>query len=66
VLDKVLDKVLGIWTPLDNKPEMMGMGRKLARLYGLPEHGQTDISSLLGVRCESPIPDAHPRPLAGL
>jgi hypothetical protein len=37
---------------------MMGIGGKLGRLYGLPEHGQTDISSLLGVRCESLIPDA--------
>jgi hypothetical protein len=26
-----------------------------ARLYGLPEPGQTDISSLLGVRRESAI-----------
>jgi hypothetical protein len=46
---------------------MMGIGRKSAHLYGLPEHGQTDISSWLGVRCESLIPDAHPRPfLSGL
>src|SRR5664280_2368372 len=37
---------------------MMGMGRKLWHLYGLPEHGQTDISSWLGVRCESLIPEA--------
>src|SRR5216683_5987483 len=37
---------------------MMGIGRKLAHLYGLPEHGQTDISTWLGVRCESLIPDA--------
>jgi cytochrome c len=37
---------------------MMGMGRKPAHLYGLPEHGQTDISSWLGVRCESLIPEA--------
>jgi len=29
--------------PVDNKPEMMGIGRKLSHLYGLPEHGQTDI-----------------------
>jgi hypothetical protein len=41
---------------------MMGIGRKLVHLYGLPEHGQTDISSLPRVRCESLIPDAHPRP----
>src|SRR5271168_3042164 len=34
--------------PVDNKPEMMGIGLKLAHLYGLPEHGQTDISSWLG------------------
>ena len=41
----------------------MGIGRKSARLYGLPERGQTDISiALLGVRCESLIPEAHPRP----
>ena len=52
-----------VWTRLDKRPEMMGMGRKPAHLYGLPEHGQTDISSWLGVRCESLIPDAHPRPL---
>ena len=31
----------------------MGMGGKSGRLYGLPEPGQTDISSSLGVRCES-------------
>jgi cytochrome c len=37
---------------------MMGMGRKLLHVYGLPEHGQTDISSWLGVRCESLIPEA--------
>jgi hypothetical protein len=30
----------------------------------LPEHGQTDISSWLRVRCESLIPDAHPRPFS--
>jgi hypothetical protein len=29
--------------PVDNKPEMMGIGRKPMHLYGLPEHGQTDI-----------------------
>jgi cytochrome c len=28
----------------------------------LPERGQTDISTLLGVQRESLIPDAHPRP----
>jgi hypothetical protein len=33
-------------------------------LYGLPERGQTDISSLLRVRCESLIPDAYPRPFS--
>jgi cytochrome c len=33
---------------------MMGMGRKLAHLYGLPEHGQTDISTWLGVRFSRP------------
>jgi hypothetical protein len=26
----------------------MGIGRKPMHLYGLPEHGQTDISSWLG------------------
>jgi cytochrome c len=41
---------------------MMGIGGKSARLYGLPEPGQTDISTLLRVRRESLIPDAHPRP----
>jgi hypothetical protein len=45
---------------------MMGMGQNLAHLYGLPEHGQTDISSWLGVRCESLIPDAIRGRLAGL
>ena len=40
-----------------NRPEMMGIGRKSAPLYGLPEHGQTDISPDW-VRCESLIPDA--------
>jgi hypothetical protein len=34
----------------------MGIGRKFGRLYGLPERGQTDISSLLKVQCESLIP----------
>jgi hypothetical protein len=33
---------------------MAGIGRKFGRLYGLPERGQTDISSLLKVQCESP------------
>ena len=33
----------GHGTPVDNRPEMMGIGRKSAHLYGLPEHGQTDI-----------------------
>ena len=41
--------------------------RKPGHLYGLPEHGQTDISSLARVRCESLIPGVIPRPfLAGL
>ena len=40
----------------------MGIGGKSARLYGLPEPGQTDISTLLRVRRERLIPDAHPRP----
>src|SRR6202022_4911484 len=46
-----------VGTRLITKPKMMGMGRKLAHLYGLPEHGQTDISTWLGVRGESLIPD---------
>jgi hypothetical protein len=37
---------------------MTGIGRKFGRLYGLPERGQTDISSLLKVQCESLIPAA--------
>jgi cytochrome c len=40
----------------------MGIGGKSGRLYGLPEPGQTDISTLLRVRRERLIPDAHPRP----
>ena len=51
-----------VWTRLTGRPEMMGTGRKLAHLYGLPEHGQTDISSWLGVRCESPTSLSYPRP----
>ena len=47
---------------VENRPEIMGIGGKSARLYGLPEPGQTDISTLLRVRRESLIPDAHPRP----
>jgi hypothetical protein len=43
-------------------PEIMGIGGKSERLYGLPEPGQTDISTLLRVQRESLIPDAHPRP----
>ena len=34
--------------PADKRPEMMGIGRKSAHLYGLPEHGQTDISGSAG------------------
>jgi hypothetical protein len=45
---------------------LMGIGRKFGRLYGLPERGQTDISSLLKVQCESLIPAAHPWPFSGL
>jgi hypothetical protein len=41
----------------------MGIGRKFGRLYGLPERGQTDISSLLKVQCESLIL-AHPWPFS--
>jgi hypothetical protein len=45
----------------------MGIGQKPTHLYGLPERGQTDISIATRVRCESLIPEAHPRPLlAGL
>jgi hypothetical protein len=40
--------------------ELMGIGRKFGRLYGLPERGQTDISSLLKVQCESLIPAILP------
>jgi hypothetical protein len=43
-------------------PEIMGIGGKSGRLYGLPEPGQTDISTLLRVQRESLIPDAIPRP----
>jgi hypothetical protein len=39
---------------------MAGIGGKFGRLYGLPERGQTDISSLLKVQCESLIPAALP------
>jgi hypothetical protein len=39
------------------KAKRIGGGcRNPARLYGLPEHGQTDISGRLGVRCESLLP----------
>jgi len=45
----------------------MGIAQGAGHLYGLPERGQTDISSLPRVRCESLIPEAYPRPLlAGL
>jgi hypothetical protein len=47
-------------------PEIMGIGGKSGRLYGLQERGQTDISTLLRVRSESLIPDANPRRFAGL
>jgi hypothetical protein len=47
-------------------PEIMGIGGKSGRLYGLPEPGQTDISTLLRVQRESLIPEALPRPFAGL
>jgi hypothetical protein len=43
---------------------MAGIGRKFGRLYGLPERGQTDISSLLKVQCESLIPAAYPWPFS--
>ncbi len=48
--------------PDENRPEIVGIGRKLARFTGLPEAGQTDISTLLRVRRESLIPEAFPRP----
>ena len=41
-----------------NRPEIVGIGRKLARFTGLPEAGQTDISTLLGVQRQSLIPEA--------
>jgi hypothetical protein len=44
--------------------DLMGIGRKFGRLYGLPERGQTDISSLLKVQCESLIPEAYPWPFS--
>jgi hypothetical protein len=44
---------------------MPGIGRKFGRLYGLPERGQTDISSLLKVQCESLIPAAYPCSILG-
>src|SRR5918994_4341374 len=34
--------------PGSNDQELVGIGGKSGRLYGLPEHGQTDISSSLG------------------
>jgi hypothetical protein len=46
----------------------MGIDGKFGRLYGLPERGQTDISSLLKVQRESLIPAALsllvPRPFS--
>jgi hypothetical protein len=47
-----------------NADKMAGIGRKFGRLYGLPERGQTDISSLLKVQCESLIPAAYPWPFS--
>src|SRR6185295_16472865 len=35
---------------------MVGTGSRSAPIYGLPEHGQTDISTWLGVQRESLIP----------
>ena len=46
---------------VDNRPEMMGIGRKSAHLYGLPEHGQTDISAARGA-VRKPDSSRHPRP----
>jgi hypothetical protein len=40
-----------------NRPEIVGIGRKLARFTGLPEAGQTDISTLLRVQRQSLIPE---------
>ena len=34
-----------VWTRLKTSGKMMGIGRTPAHLYGLPERGQTDISS---------------------
>jgi hypothetical protein len=45
--------------------DLVGIGRKFGRLYGLPERGQTDISSLLKVQCESLIPAAQPCSILG-
>jgi hypothetical protein len=50
---------IGGFEPGLNGQELMGIGRKFGRLYGLPERGQTDISSLLKVQCESLIPAAR-------
>jgi hypothetical protein len=46
--------------PVQMLTKWRGIGRKFGRLYGLPERGQTDISSLLKVQCESLIPAALP------
>src|SRR3954469_11217013 len=48
-----------------NADEMPGIGGKFGRLYGLPQRGQTDISSLLKVQCESLIPAAYALPTLG-
>jgi hypothetical protein len=45
---------IGLSNPAKSR-ELVGIGRKFGRLYGLPERGQTDISSLLKVQCESLI-----------
>jgi hypothetical protein len=45
--------------------DLVGIGRKFGRLYGLPERGQTDISSLLKVQCESLIPVVQPCSIPG-
>src|ERR1700681_167913 len=63
IITRVRDTVIG-FGPGQNDQELVGIGGKFGRLYGLPERGQTDISSWLRVRCESLIPDAHPRPLS--
>jgi hypothetical protein len=44
------------------RPEIVGIGLKLGRFTGLPETGQTDISTLLRVQRESLIPEVFSFP----